>query len=216
MASRDRGDQRGDMRGLSRSADRPRRDEGAPWSKDDWVGPGVGHGRLWPSADYQAQVDCLRAAVGEPIYIAELRDSDLQLGVQVTDREYLLLGVIDFPRPDPARGLAPHLILLDDGRGVNLGRIARISRRPFQPTHQEVLYLDRRADQTLLFASRRLSPRFIAERAQAVLGQVLGQATPAPQSPLGRELPTRSSSALPDQGPEAPVTARREAGQTGG
>ena len=30
---------------------------------------------------------------------------------------------MDFPRPDPVRGLAPHLILLDDGRGVNLGRI---------------------------------------------------------------------------------------------
>ena len=155
---------------------------------DDDVDGGLGC-RIWPSADYQAQVARLRAAVGEPIYLAELRDSDVKLGVQVTDRAYLLLGVIDFPRPDPARGLAPHLILLDDGRGVNLGRIARISRRPFQPTADEMLYLDRAANQTLLFADRRLSQRFIAERAHAVLGQVLGHAPRAPQSRLAHSVP---------------------------
>ncbi|MBK5929747.1 hypothetical protein [Halochromatium salexigens] len=38
-------------------------------------------GGLWPSADYQAQVERLRAAVGEPIYLAELRETDIQLGV---------------------------------------------------------------------------------------------------------------------------------------
>ncbi len=137
------------------------------------------HTRLWPPADYSAQLERLRGAVGETVYIAELRDTDTQLGAQITDRPYQLLGVIDFPRPDPARGLTPHLILLDDGRGVNLGRIARISRRPFQPAADELLYLDRAAEQTLLFADRRLSKAFIAERAQAALGQVLGYAAPA-------------------------------------
>ncbi|MFP4280641.1 MAG: hypothetical protein ACLFQI_11675 [Halochromatium sp.] len=141
-------------------------------------------GGLWPSAGYQAQVERLRAAVGEQIYLAELRETEVQLSVQLTDRAYELLGVIDFPRPDPARGLAPHLILLDDGRGVNLGRIARISLQPFQPADDQLLYLDRAADQTLLFADRRLSPHFIAERTQAVLGQVLGRSAAAPQSQL--------------------------------
>ena len=141
-----------------------------------------GKGGLWPSTDYQAQVERLRAAIGQRIYLAELRETEIQLSVQLTDRAYELLGVIDFPRPDPARGLAPHLILLDDGRGLNLGRIARISRQPFQPAADDVLYLDRVADQSLLFADRRLSPRFIAERAQALLGQVLGRTTPLPQS----------------------------------
>ena len=143
------------------------------------------HAGLWPSADYHTWVARLRAAVGERIYLAELRDTDTQLGAQVTDRPYELLGVIDFPRPDPARGLAPHLVLLDDGRGVNLGRIARISRRPFQPAAEEVLYLDRAAHQTLLFADRRLSKAFIAERAQAALGQVLGYGEPAAPRRLG-------------------------------
>ncbi len=162
-------------------------------SADDAPFGSDAEGGLWPSADYQAQVERLRAAVGEPIYLAELRETDLQLGVHVTDRAYLLLGVIDFPRPDPARGLAPHLILLDDGRGVNLGRIARISRQPFQPADGEVLYLDRAADRTLLFADRRLSQRFIAERTQTVLGQVLGRAPPGASSAASAEEPSSGS-----------------------
>jgi hypothetical protein len=133
---------------------------------------------VWPSADYHNQVERLRAAVGEVVYIVELCDTDTQLGVQITDRGYALLGLVDFPRPDPARGLAPHLILLDDGRGLNLGRIARISRRPFQPAADELLYLDRASDQELLFAERRLSKEFIGERARTVLGEVLGRAAP--------------------------------------
>lgn len=150
-----------------------------PSATDD---PGATHTGLWPPADYHVQVERLRAALGETIYLAELHDTGTQLGVQITDRPYQLLGIIDFPRPDPARGLAPHLVLLDDGRGVNLGRIARISRRPFQPTPGEVLYLDREAEQTLLFADRRLSKAFIAERAHTALGQVLGvDEPPAPR-----------------------------------
>jgi hypothetical protein len=137
-------------------------------SSSDADDPTDTHAGLWPSADYHGQVERLRAAVGETIYLAELRDTETQL------------GVLDFPRPDPVRGLAPHLVLLDDGRGVNLGRIARISRRPFQPAADEVLYLDHAADRTLLFADRRLSKHFIAERAHAALGQVLGTGGPRP------------------------------------
>lgn len=140
---------------------------------------------LWPGADYPAQVERLRAAVGTTIYLAELRDTAVKLGVQITDQAYALLGVIDFPRPDPVRRLAPHLILLDDGRGVNLGRIARISRRPFQPTGEDVLFLDQAADQTLLFAERRLSQAFLGERTQAALGRVLGYAEPPAPRRLG-------------------------------
>jgi hypothetical protein len=91
--------------------------------------PGDPAGGLWPSPDYARQVEQLRCALGETIYLAELEPGATQLGIRLADRPYVLLGVIDFPRPDPTKGLAPHLILLDDGRGVNLGRIARIARR---------------------------------------------------------------------------------------
>jgi SAM-dependent methyltransferase len=64
----------------------------------------------------------------------ELEATQVQLGVRLTNRSYTPLGLVDFPRPDPIKGLAPHLVLLDDGRGVNLGRIARITTgRPFSP-----------------------------------------------------------------------------------
>ena len=139
---------------------------------------------LWPPSGYHEQVRCLRAAIGETVYLAELADTEVQLAVRVTGQPFVLLDVIDFPRPDPARGLAPHLVLLDDGRGVNLGRIARITRRPFNPAPGEVLYLDREADRNLLFAERRLSLDFITERSRAVLGQVLGKtAAPALAGP---------------------------------
>jgi hypothetical protein len=142
----------------------------------DATGDGGADSGLWPPPGYHRQVERLRAAVGETIYLAELADTEVQLAMRVTDHPFVLLDVIDFPRPDPARGLAPHLVLLDDGRGVNLGRIARITLRPFNPAPGEVLYLDREADRKLLFAERRLTAEFITERSRSVLGQVLGRA----------------------------------------
>jgi hypothetical protein len=137
-------------------------------------------GGLWPSPDYARQVEQLRAAVGATIFIAELTDTEVQLGVRLTDRPYVLLGVLDFPRPDPTKGLAPHLVLLDDGRGVNLGRIARISTgRAFGPAPAEILFQDRTASQTLLFRERQLSKAFIAARSKQVLGQLLGGPAPS-------------------------------------
>lgn len=134
--------------------------------------------RLWPSPEYARQVERLRAAVGATVYIAEIEATAVQLGVRITDTPYVLLGVLDFPRPDPVRGLAPHLILLDDGRGVNLGRIARLSiGRAFAPAPGQVLFQDREALETLLFQERRLSPQRIAQSARALLGEVLGRTT---------------------------------------
>lgn len=146
----------------------------APTQNDQIADTEARSDRLWPSADYNDQLAGLRAAIGETIYIAELRDTDVQLGVQVTDRPYRLLAVVDFPEPDPARGLAPHLIVLDDGRGLNLGRVARISRRAFDPAPADLLYLDAHAEQTLLFAERRLSAEHIAARSRETLGRALG------------------------------------------
>lgn len=213
MASNEHDGARASACGSRRADDKKRGEEGSARAKGERFCSEAHGGGIWPSADYQAQVDRLREAVGEQIYLAELRDTDTQLGVQVTDRPFLLLGVIDFPRPDPARGLAPHLILLDDGRGVNLGRIARISRRPFQPAADEVLYLDCHADQTLLFAGRRLSQRFIAERAHVLLGQVLGRRAQAPQSQIGEVSPDQPSSHSRKSSPEGPLSAQRDAVQ---
>ncbi|MEA3292250.1 MAG: hypothetical protein U9Q71_08145, partial [Pseudomonadota bacterium] len=83
----------------------------------------------------------------------------------------------EFPRPDPARGILPHLVLLGDGRGVNLGRVARISvTRAFNPRPEEILYQEPFLLQQALFGERRLSERSIARRSKALLGQLLGYA----------------------------------------
>ena len=153
-----------------------------PVTPDD--DPMASVGRLWPSPEYTRQVAQLRAAVGETIYLVELEATEVQLGVRLTDRPYTLLGLVDFPRPDPIKGLAPHLVLLDDGRGVNLGRIARITTgRPFSPAPADILFQDRVALQALLFRERQLSKALIAQRAKQLLGEVLGQPT-APATAL--------------------------------
>lgn len=144
---------------------------------------------LWPSADYHRQVERLRGAIGETLYLVELVETEINLAVHIGGKPYVLLGVIDFPRPDPAKGLAPHLILLDDGRGVNLGRIVRISRCPFAPGPEDLLYLDGVANQTLLFGERRFSAEFLAQRSRLVLGQCLGYQTSAIQALPGASAP---------------------------
>lgn len=45
-------------------------------SADDRESGWTDQGGLWPSADYPAQVERLRAAIGERIYLAELRETE--------------------------------------------------------------------------------------------------------------------------------------------
>ena len=137
---------------------------------------GSGEGGLWPSADYRRQVERLEAAVGRTIYLVELPTRTPGWGVHLSDRPYELLGVLDFPRPDPARGLAPHLLLLDDGRGINLGRILRVTvEGVFAPRPDQILYQDRALIRRLLEGERRLSPDFAAERSRMLLARLLGK-----------------------------------------
>ncbi|MFD2110786.1 hypothetical protein [Thiorhodococcus fuscus] len=134
------------------------------------------HPPIWPSADYDRQVGRLKAAIGQTIHLVEIEISATHLHIRQLGQPYILLDVLAFPRPDPSRGLTPHLILLDDGRGLNLGRIARISLESnFNPAPSQILYQDREALEGLIYRDRRLTPAFIAERAHRIMGQVLGK-----------------------------------------
>jgi hypothetical protein len=157
---------------------------------------------LWPSPNYRMQLEQLRGAVGERIFIAELRDTETKLGVRITDQAYELLAVADFPRPNPGRGLAPHMIILDDGRGLNLGRIARISRRAFNPGPADILYLDQRAEQTLLFRERRLSTALLTARCRQSLGLLLGH--PADDPRPGLDAPASAEPGAANAGEKGP------------
>ncbi len=133
-------------------------------------------GRLWPSSAYTRQIDRLRNATGQKIYLVELKPGNINMGIRLSDTAYELLDVIEFPRPDPIKGIAPHLILLDDGRGINLGRIARITlNTPFSPTDSDILYQDRFLMESLLLRDRRLTKASIAATSKALLGRVLGK-----------------------------------------
>ncbi|AHE99624.1 hypothetical protein [Thioalkalivibrio paradoxus] len=151
--------------------------------------PGIHRpGELWPSAAYARQLERLRAAVGQTVYLVELDASDTQLAVRQTGRGQVLLDVLDFPRPDPVRGLAPHFVLLDDGRGINLGRILRISLgRAFDPSPAQLVYLDEPMQRRLLLGERKLSKAFIADRSRQLLGHLLGRDAPRSLEAPGEE-----------------------------
>ncbi len=131
--------------------------------------------RIWPSAEYNRQIERLRDAIGQTVYLVELKPEAINLGIRYSDSAFELVDVLDFPRSDPAKGLAPHLIVLDDGRGINLGRIARITvDTPYSPPQENILYQETGLMQQLLWRERRLSEASIAQRSKQLLAQFLG------------------------------------------
>lgn len=133
-------------------------------------------GTVWPCADYAAQVEALRAAVGREIHIAEVRFDGLAVSVVLDGRPRRLLAVVDFPAPDPARDLYPHMLVLDDGHGINLGRVARVSLdSAFEPPPAAVLFGDPRRLDSLLYAERTLTRERTAAIAQEHLSGILGR-----------------------------------------
>jgi hypothetical protein len=131
-------------------------------------------GRLWPGKDYHRQVEKLRQHIGKNIYLCELKITDINAAIHHTDRAYRLLAVIDFPQPDPKSSLYPHNILLDDGRGINLGRIASISiGQAFSPAPENVLYQDRTLINNLLPGKQRVSVKSIQQTSRRLLAGIL-------------------------------------------
>jgi len=136
-------------------------------------------GALWPSAEYDRQLARLREAVGQPVYLVEVKVNDFQMTVTLGSRPATLLSIIDFPAPDPAKRLYPHMVVLDDGRGLNLGWIARITTgRPFDPSPEQIVYRETRLIERLLRHERRLSAESIARVSKHNLAALLGRAAP--------------------------------------
>lgn len=133
-------------------------------------------GSLWPSDEYDEQVQQLRQNIGEAIYIVEIKVSDINLAVTMQGKPMVLLDVLSFPAPDPAKRLYPHMLLLDDGRGLNLGRVARITMgRPFDPSPEEILFQERQLLKSLLFHERRLSDETVSQVSKNNLIRLLGR-----------------------------------------
>ncbi|OAD23606.1 hypothetical protein THIOM_000556 [Candidatus Thiomargarita nelsonii] len=132
---------------------------------------------LWPSQEYGQSVQNLKAAVGQQIYIAEVNFSGTHLSMAINSTAFELLAVQKFPKPNPQTGLLPHFILLDDGRGINLGRIARISiNTPFNPPADKVLYRHEALLKLLLSNEQRLTKEHISAISTALLKELLQKA----------------------------------------
>ena len=130
---------------------------------------------LWPATDYYRQLEQLRAVIGQTLYIVEINNTDIQTGVRFGGKPLTLLAVVDYPQPDPYRQLCPHLLILDDGRGINLGHIARISHHTaFNPPTEDILYLNQEFVQGALLAPRTLSPASVAATSRTLLSQLFG------------------------------------------
>ena len=131
---------------------------------------------VWPSRSYARQVATLQRRIGQPIYIVELAFNGLAVGAVFHGEPRVLLDVAAFPRPDPSNHLYPHMLVLDDGRGINLGRIARVTaNRAFAPDKTDVLYGNRALQHQFLYRAQRLTPRHIARIARQQLRVLLGK-----------------------------------------
>jgi hypothetical protein len=131
---------------------------------------------LWPSQYYLRQINVLKNAIGQNIFLVEFKKGITHLGVRYSGKALELLDVISFPRPDPTNRIAPHIIILSDGRGVNLGRVARITvNKPFSPSTADILYQDSFLMDEFLMRERRLSKESIAACSKALLGDILGK-----------------------------------------
>ena len=132
-------------------------------------------GSLWPSDEYDNQITQLRHNIGKPIYIVEIKITDINLAVVMQGRAVILLDVIAFPASDPERRLYPHMLLLNDGRGLNLGRVARITMgREFDPDPEDIVYQEHQLLKRLLFNERRLSDETVSRVSKLQLARVLG------------------------------------------
>ena len=132
--------------------------------------------QLWPPPEYEQQLQRLRKAIGQQVYLAELNNTEMTTGVKFSSCAYRLLALVDFPEPDPYRQLSPHMIILDDGRGINLGRLARISRnRAFDPAAEDILYQNHEFIDGVLLAPRQLSRASLSCTSRQLFAQMLGE-----------------------------------------
>jgi hypothetical protein len=133
-------------------------------------------GKVWPSKMYARQIERLRLAIGKQVYLLDLSFNGVDIAAILKGEPCILLDVLDFPRPDPSGNLYPHIAVFDDGRGINLGRIARITiNRTFDPAPRDMLYQQMQITRALLFRKQRLSAKHVARISHIQLARLLGK-----------------------------------------
>lgn len=131
--------------------------------------------QLWPDEQYFANLEKLRQLIGQKIFLIEAVVTDINAGIHHTGQAYTLLSIVDYPQPDPKTGLLPHNIILDDGRGINLGRIIQISTESaFTPAEKNIIYENRDLLNNL-WPHASLDKHLLAQTSKALLGDILGK-----------------------------------------
>jgi len=137
----------------------------------------IREGNIWPSADYDRQLSQLHQVVDQEIFLVLLNFTDINLSITLENKPVKLLQVIDFPSPNPERRLYPHMLILDDGRGINLGHVARLSiKQAFNPHSEQVIFQQNKVLEKLLFQERQLSEQSIRRTSRMQLARILGKA----------------------------------------
>lgn len=133
------------------------------------------NGQLWPTEKYYQQLEQLHKIVNQAVYIIPLHQSETSLTFSMSSKPVNLIAIVDYPLPDPENHIYPHMLIFDDGTGLNLGRILQVSiNRAFNPDKEDIIYCDNKMQQTLMYGERRLNEESIRLASKYGLGEVLG------------------------------------------
>lgn len=131
---------------------------------------------LWPDEKYDAKLEKLQRLIGREIFLIEAVVTEINAGIHHTGHAYTLLSIVDYPQPDPKTGLLPHNIILDDGRGINLGRIIQISiESAFTESEKNIIYRNDNLLDNLLPHYNSLDKKTLTQISKALLANILGE-----------------------------------------
>lgn len=131
---------------------------------------------LWPDSQYYAKLEKLKLLIGRKIYLIEAVVTEINAGIHHTGQVYTLLAIVDYPQPDPKTGLLPHNIILDDGRGVNLGRIIQVSiESAFTAVEKNIIYRNDILLDNLLPHYNLMDKKSLTQISKALLANILGE-----------------------------------------
>ncbi len=134
-------------------------------------------GKLWPPNSYFEQLNKLYKILDKPIYIIPLHQNHNSLNFSITGKSIVLVAIINYPNPDPVNHIYPHMLVFNDGTGINLGRILRVSiNHPFNPDKEDIIYEDKKMQNSLMFRERQLNEESIHLASRAGLSEFLSVA----------------------------------------
>ena len=138
---------------------------------------------LWPDKKYYQKLEIIRSLIGQKIYLIEAVVTEINAGIHHTGKGFTLLSVVDYPQPDHKTGLLPHNIIIDDGRGINLGRIIQISTESaFNPSEKNIFYKNDRLLNDLSPHWQHLDKKSLAHTSKSMLANILGKPVAIHQS----------------------------------